>query len=207
MDTVQQTSFNLPALPYAEDALEPHMSADTLSFHHGKHHRAYVDKFNGLIEGTDLADKSLDEIVKTTFRDSERTAIFNNGAQHWNHSFFWRCMKPKGGGAMPASLEKRIAKDFGDVDAFKKEFVERGVGQFGSGWVWLIEDGDRLSVVSTTDAENPLAMGKRALLTCDVWEHAYYLDYQNRRPDFLKAFVDHLADWDAAARRLEAGAR
>jgi superoxide dismutase, Fe-Mn family len=206
MDTGHQTSFKLPPLPYRHDALAPHMSAATLKEHHGAHHKTYVEKLNGLIEGTEFAGKSLEEIVHKTFGKKDKLPIFNNAAQHWNHTFFWHCMTPEGGGKMPDALEKRIARDFGTVDAFKKAFLDQGAEHFGSGWVWLVEDGGKLAVITTHDGENPLAHGKTALLTCDLWEHAYYLDYQHARPKFLKAFFEHLANWEAAASLLEHGA-
>ncbi len=204
----QIAPFTLPDLPYAENALAPHLSAETLKFHHGKHHKAYVDKLNELVQGNEFVDSSLDQIVVATTgkKAKDKRLIFNNAGQHWNHSFFWKCMAPSASrdSALPAPLEQRILKDFGSVDKFKKEFVAQGVGQFGSGWIWLIEDGDRLALMATHDADNPLAQGKKALLTFDVWEHAYYLDYQNRRPDFLTTFVEQLANWRFAAANLSA---
>lgn len=191
-------AFELPPLPYAQDALEPHCSAKTLSFHHGKHHQAYVSKTNELIEGTEHAKKSLEEIIK-----SSSGTLFNQAAQVWNHTFFWSCMKPGGGGKPSGALAEAINKDFGSFEKFKDEFKAKGVGQFGSGWVWLVADGGKLKVISTGNADTPLAKGQTAILTCDVWEHAYYLDYQNRRPDFLQAFLDHLANWDFAAKNFE----
>jgi Fe-Mn family superoxide dismutase len=190
-------AFELPPLPYAQDALEPHCSAKTLSFHHGKHHQAYVSKTNELIEGTEHAGKSLEEIIK-----SSSGTLFNQAAQVWNHTFFWNCMKPGGGGKPTGALATAIDKSFGSFEKFKEEFKSKGVGQFGSGWVWLVQDGGGLKVVSTGNADTPLAKGQTALLTCDVWEHAYYLDYQNRRPDFIQAFLDHLANWDFAAKNF-----
>jgi len=190
-------AFELPPLPYAQDALEPHCSAKTLSFHHGKHHQAYVSKTNELIEGTEHANKSLEEIIK-----SSSGTLFNQAAQVWNHTFFWNCMKPGGGGKPGGALASAIDKSFGSYDKFKEEFKTKGVGQFGSGWVWLVKDGSDLKVVSTGNADTPLAKGQTAILTCDVWEHAYYLDYQNRRPDFIQAFLDHLVNWDFAAKNF-----
>lgn len=191
-------AFKLPDLPYAQDALEPHCSAETLSFHHGKHHNAYVTKLNELIEGTDDADKSLEEIIK-----SSSGGLFNQAAQVWNHTFFWNCMSPKGGGKPDGALAKAIDDAFGSLDKFKEEFKKAGVGQFGSGWVWLVKDGDKLKIVSTGNAETPLTGSATPILTCDVWEHAYYLDYQNRRPDFLTAFLDNLVNWEFAAQNFE----
>ena len=208
MIDLQIAPFALPALPYADNALAPHLSAETLALHHAKHHKAYVDKLNELVRGTEFDDMSLDRIVVATAgkKAKAKRLIFNNAGQHWNHSFFWKCMAPPSSrdGVIPASLERRIAKDFGGVDRFKKEFVAQGVGHFGSGWIWLIEDGDRLALTATHDADTPLAQGKNALLTCDVWEHAYYLDYQNRRSDFLTTFIDKLANWRFAAANLSA---
>lgn len=196
-------AFELPPLPYAHDALQPYMSAQTLQFHHGKHHLAYVNKLNELVAGTELEGKSLDDVVKESFGKAERQAIFNNAGQHWNHLLFWQWMTPGASAAMPGELEARIKSDFGGVDAFKKAFVDGGIGQFGSGWVWLVEDAGKLSVMKTPNGENPLAHGKHALLGCDVWEHSYYLDYQNRRPDYLTAFLDHLVNWESVAARLQ----
>jgi Fe-Mn family superoxide dismutase len=197
MDIGHQRQFTLPPLPYPETALEPHMSAKTLNEHHGAHHQAYVDKLNSLIEGTDLQGKSLEEILKATVgsRAKDKTTLFNQAGQHWNHSFFWKCMKP-GGGKMPSELETRVTKEFGSLEKFQKKFVEAGVSHFGSGWVWLIADGPRISIQTTHDGDTPVAHDKHALLACDLWEHAYYLDYQHARPKFLQAFIEHLANWD-----------
>lgn len=194
--------FTLPELPYAQNALEPHMSANTLSFHHGKHHKAYVDKLNELIKGTDLEKATLEEIIKATAKDSAKQPIFNNSAQVWNHTFFWNCLKPNGGGKPSGELAKKIDSDLGGFDKFKEDFKAAGIGQFGSGWAWLVLDGGKLKIVKTPNADLPLAHGQTAILTCDVWEHAYYLDYQNRRPDFLSTFLDKLANWDFAAQNL-----
>ncbi len=192
-------SISLPALPYANNALEPHISAKTLEFHHGKHHNAYVTNTNKLIEGTDLASADLETIIKTAARDSAKAGLFNNAAQVWNHTFYWNSMKPKGGGEPTGKLMDAIKKDFGDFAAFKKAFSEAAATQFGSGWAWLVEESGKLKVVKTANADTPLAHGQKAILTCDVWEHAYYLDYQNRRPDYVTTFLDHLANWDHAA--------
>lgn len=203
--TINQTApFSLPALPYDETALAPHYSAEQLKLHHGRHHKTYVDKLNELVQGSGLAKKPLEDIIRSTAKAKAKKTIFNNAAQHWNHSFFWKCMAPANArtGAIPAELEHRIAKDFGTLDTFKEEFVKGGVGQFGSGWVWLVEDRDKLVILATHDADNPIAQGKKPLLTCDVWEHAYYVDYQNRRPDFLKTFIDNLVDWSFVAANL-----
>jgi Fe-Mn family superoxide dismutase len=195
-------TFALPPLPYSRDALEPVMTAHTFSFHYDKHHQAYVTKLNSLIKGTVLEGKPLEEVIKASHADPSKKDIFNNAAQVWNHTFFWNSMKKGGGGSMPSELEKRITDDFGSVDKFKEDFVQAGVAQFGSGWAWLIEEKGKLKVIKTPNAELPLANGMKALLTCDVWEHAYYLDYQNRRPDFLKAFVNQLVNWEFAAANL-----
>ncbi len=192
--------FAFPKLPYAEDALEPHISRQTLSFHHGKHHKTYVDNLNRLTEGSDLAAKPIEEVIRAAVKEN-KTPIFNNAAQAWNHDFFWKCMAPKGG-APKGEIAKRIEDLFGGLDKFKEQFVQKAVGQFGSGWCWLIQDGSKLDIVTTHDAGTPLVDGKMPLLTCDVWEHAYYLDYQNRRADFVKAFVEHLANWSFAESRL-----
>lgn len=195
-------AFELPPLPYAKNALEPHISANTLDFHHGKHHNAYVTKTNELIDGTALASKDLEDIIKATFGDSSKTTVFNNAAQVWNHTFFWNCMKPGGGGAPTGDVASAIDSAFGSLDKFKEEFKNACTTQFGSGWGWLVADSSGVAVMKTPNAENPMAHGKQALLTCDVWEHAYYLDYQNRRPDFVQAFMDNLINWDFVAQQL-----
>ncbi len=196
-------AFELPALPYEKNALEPHMSANTFEFHHGKHHNTYIVNLNGMLDGSDLADASLEDIIKATAGDPAKAGMFNNAAQVWNHTFFWNSMKPNGGGAPTGELAAKIDSDLGGFDAFKDAFKAAGATQFGSGWAWLVVgDGGKLEVVKTPNAETPLTQGKTPLLTCDVWEHAYYLDYQNRRPDFLAAFLDNLANWDFAAENL-----
>ncbi|MGY2838060.1 superoxide dismutase [Thermostichus sp. MS-CIW-41] len=197
-------AFELPALPYPADALKPYMSAETFSFHHGKHHAAYVANLNKLIEGTDLANKSLEEIIKATFGDPSKAGIFNNAAQVWNHTFFWESMKPGGGGAPTGPIADKINADFGGYDKFAEAFKTAAATQFGSGWAWLVLDNGTLKVTKTPNAENPLVYGQTPLLTLDVWEHAYYLDYQNRRPDFISAYLEHLVNWDAANARLAA---
>ncbi|EKE75599.1 superoxide dismutase [Oceanibaculum indicum] len=196
--------FELPALPYAQNALEPHISANTFSFHHGKHHNTYVVNLNKMIDGTPLASKSLEEIILDSAGDASKAGIFNNAAQVWNHTFFWHSMKPGGGGKPTGKIAKMIDESFGSYEKFAEEFKAAGAGQFGSGWAWLVEDGGKLAVMKTPNAELPMTKGKKALLTCDVWEHAYYLDYQNRRPDFLAAFLDHLVNWDFAEKNLAA---
>ncbi|MGP1396594.1 MAG: superoxide dismutase [Inquilinaceae bacterium] len=192
-------AFELPKLPYAMDALAPYMSAETLEYHHGKHHQTYVNTLNDLIKDSPLAGKGLEEIVTASFGDSSKQAIFNNAGQAWNHNHFWQWMKPNGGGSIPGELESRLKSDFGSVDAFKDEFKKAGAGQFGSGWAWLVVDGGKLSVMKTPNAENPLAHGKTAILGCDVWEHSYYLDYRNARPKYLEAFLNNLVNWDYVA--------
>lgn len=199
-------AFTLPELPYAPNALEPYMSANTFSFHHGKHHAAYVNNLNNLVKDSDLADKSLEEIIKATFKDSAKVGVFNNAAQVWNHSFFWNCMKPGGGGAPSGALADKINSDFGSFDKFKEEFKNAAATQFGSGWAWLVLDNGTLKVTKTGNAENPLANGQTALLTLDVWEHAYYLDYQNKRPDFITTFLDNLVNWDFVAENMSKAA-
>lgn len=197
-------AFELPALPYPADALKPYMSAETFSYHHGKHHAAYVANLNKLIEGTDLANKSLEEIIKATFGDPNKAGIFNNAAQVWNHTFFWESMKPGGGGAPTGPIADKINADFGSYDKFVEAFKTAAATQFGSGWAWLVLEDGTLKVTKTPNAENPLVHGQTPLLTLDVWEHAYYLDYQNRRPDFINAYLEHLVNWDAANARLAA---
>jgi len=208
MDTVNAASqaITLPPLPYAESALAPVISANTLSFHYGKHHKAYVDTLNKLIVDTDFADMTLEKIVKAASGHSDHAAIFNNAAQAWNHSFYWRSMKPNGGGEPPADLKRLIESSFGSVAAFKKEFVNAAVGEFGSGWAWLVKDGAKLKIVKTGNADTPLTSVAKPLLTIDVWEHAYYLDYQNRRVDYVTALIDKLANWEFAVENLSVAA-
>jgi len=195
-------AFELPSLPYDAAALEPHVSANTLGFHHGKHHNAYVTNLNNLIQGTPLVDQDLETIIKTTAGDSAQAGIFNNAAQVWNHTFFWNSMSPNGGGAPSGDLVAKIDAAFGSLDAFKDAFKAAGIGQFGSGWVWLVSNNGNLEIAKTANAETPLTDGVTPLVTCDVWEHAYYLDYQNRRPDFLQSFLDNLINWEFAASNL-----
>lgn len=197
-------TFTLPDLPYAHDALQPFMSKETLEYHHDKHHLAYVNNGNNAIKGTEFEGKSLEEIVKASH--GKNPAVFNNAGQHYNHMHFWKWMKPNGGGSIPGSLEKAIVDSFGSVDKFKEDFVAAGVGQFGSGWCWLEMKGGKLAVSKTPNGESPLVNGATPLLGCDVWEHSYYIDYRNRRPDYLKAFLDSLVNWDYVAELYE-GAR
>jgi Fe-Mn family superoxide dismutase len=195
--------FLLPPLPYPEDALAPVISARTISFHYGKHHAAYVANLNKAVQGTDFAEKSLDDVVKATAADPNRVGIFNNAAQDWNHSFYWRSMRPNGGGLPSGAIADRIKDSFGDYSNFRQQFVTAAVTQFGSGWAWLVQDpGGKLIVVKTSNADTPMAHGMNCLLTCDVWEHAYYLDYQNRRPDHVKDWLEKLANWSFAEKNL-----
>ena len=195
-------AFSLPPLPYPEDALEPDYSARTISFHYGKHHKAYVDNLNKLIAGTEWEGKSLEEIIRLAAADPAKVGVFNNAAQVWNHTFFWHCMKPQGGGRPTGKLAKMLDEAFGSYEKFAEQFKATAVGRFGSGWGWLVLENGALKVVSTPNAETPLTKGQVALLTVDVWEHAYYLDYQNRRPDFVQAFLDKLVNWDFVAKNL-----
>ena len=183
----------LPPLPYPENALEPVITARTIGFHYGKHHNGYVTNLNKLIAGTGFADTDLAKIIADTAGVPEKAAIFNNAAQVWNHTFYWNSLTPKGGGEPPAGLKTKIDASFGSVDACKKELAAAATGQFGSGWAWLVADGEALKVVKTGNAETPLTAGLKPLLTVDVWEHAYYLDYQNRRADYVNAVLDKLA--------------
>ncbi len=192
------SSVVFPPLPYAENALEPVISARTISFHYGKHHKGYVDNLNKLISGTDYTELPLEDIIKGTAGRPERTGIFNNAAQTWNHTFYWNSLNPKGGGEPPAALKQKIEASFGSVDACKKELANAAVSQFGSGWVWLVLNGDMLSVVKTANADIPLTLGMKPLLTIDVWEHAYYLDYQNLRAAYVNAVLDKLINWEFA---------
>ncbi|MCP9794523.1 superoxide dismutase [Synechococcus lacustris] len=197
-------AHSLPALPYGLDALEPHISRSTLEFHHGKHHAGYVTNLNKLVEGTELADKSLEETITAVAGDTSKAGVFNNAAQVWNHSFYWQCIKPAGGGMPSGALAEKINADFGSFESFAEQFKTAGATQFGSGWAWLVLDAGSLKVTKTANADLPLAHGQKALLTMDVWEHAYYLDYQNRRPDYMATFLDKLVNWDFVAANLAA---
>src|SRR5580698_3980822 len=199
---VQFQPIVLPPLPFEQNALEPVISANTLSFHYGKHHKTYVETLNKLIAGKEFADMPLEKIIKATDGSTENAPIFNNAAQVWNHTFYWHSLKGKGGGEPPAELKKLIDASFGSVDACKKELSAAAVGQFGSGWAWLVQEGEKLKVVKTGNAANPLGSAQTALLTIDVWEHAYYLDYQNRRVDHVNALLDKLLNWEFAAKNL-----
>jgi len=196
-------AFTLPDLPYAANALEPHISANTFSFHHAKHHNAYVVNLNKLIEGTEHATQSLEEIMKASAGKADKAGIFNNAAQVWNHTFYWHSMKPQGGGKPSGPLAAAIEHDFGSYENFRAEFHAAGVSQFGSGWAWLVLNDGELEVTKTGNADCPLVHGQVPLLTADVWEHAYYIDYQNRRPDYLNTFLDALVNWDFAAENFE----
>ncbi len=193
-------AIELPPLPYADDALAPHISAHTMSFHYGKHHAAYVNNLNGLIEGTDLADASLEDIIV----GADPGGLFNNAAQVWNHTFYWNSMTPGGGGDPSGDLAAAIESSFGSIDAFKTQFKADSVGNFGSGWTWLVQNDSGLAIVKTNDADTPLAHGGKALLTIDVWEHAYYLDFQNARPAYVDAYLEHLVNWEFASANYSA---
>jgi superoxide dismutase, Fe-Mn family len=200
-ETIAST-LTLPPLPYAENALEPVISAKTLAFHHGRHHRGYVETTNKLIANTELAGLPLDRIVTLTAGNAERASIFNNAAQAWNHAFYWQCLRPDGGGVPPASLGQKMEAAFGSVDACERELASHATGQFGSGWAWLVLEGAKLKVIKTANAATPITQGLMPLLTIDVWEHAYYLDYQNRRADHVNAVIQELINWEFAAANL-----
>ncbi len=195
-------TFELPDLPYAYDALQPYMSAETLEYHHDKHHQAYVDKANELIAGAGLADASLEDAMVASFKNKETQTLFNQLGQHFNHIHFWHWMAPNGGGkALPGELDRKINEDLGSFDEFRKKFIEAGVTQFGSGWCWLAMDNNsgRLEIMKTPNGENPVVHGKTPLLGCDVWEHSYYIDYRNARPKYLEAWFDSLINWEYVA--------
>ena len=201
--TAEKKSLHvLPPLPYAENALDPVISAETIGFHYGKHHRGYVDKLNALVAGTELADLSLEEIIARTAGKVDQAEVFNNAAQTWNHTFYWHSLQPAGNSEPPAKLKGLIDSSFDGMAACKRELAAAATTQFGSGWAWLVQDGGKLKVVKTGNAQTPLTQGMKPLLTIDVWEHAYYLDYQNRRPDYVKALVDKLLNWRFAADNL-----
>jgi superoxide dismutase, Fe-Mn family len=195
----------LPELPYPRQALAPHVSEETLNFHYGKHHQAYVTNINGLIAGTDMATKSLEEIVHASAADKSKAGLFNNAAQVWNHTFYWHSMKPGGGGKPTGKIAELIERDLGGYDQFVKDFKAAGATQFGSGWAWLVIKDGKLAITKTSNAETPFTdAGTTPLLTMDVWEHAYYLDYQNSRPNYMEAFLNHLVNWDFANANLAA---
>ena len=196
-------SFELPKLDYAKNALAPIMSEETLDLHHGKHHQTYITNLNNFIKDTDMAGMSLEEIVHNSSKDKSKAGIFNNASQHWNHELFWKCMKPNGGGSMPKKLEDRIKSDLGSIEEFKKQFIQAGITQFGSGWCWLsIKDG-KLVVSKTPNAENTLIQNMKPILGCDVWEHSYYVDYKNRRPEYLENFYEKLINWEFVESNLD----
>jgi Superoxide dismutase len=203
IDTIEKAALHiLPPLPYAENALDPVISTNTIGFHYGKHHKGYVDTLNKLIAGTELSNHSLEKLITETAGKADKVAIFDNAAQTWNHTFYWRSLRPKGGGEPPAALKQRIEASFGNLDACKKELATAATTEFGSGWAWLVLEADKLKVVKTANAETPLTKDVKPLLTIDVWEHAYYLDYQNRRPDYVNAVLDKLINWGFAADNL-----
>jgi superoxide dismutase, Fe-Mn family len=196
--------FSLAPLPFAPESLEPTISARTLGFHYGKHHQGYVDNLNKFVAGTPWANgKTLEQVIVESMTIPDKIAVFNNAAQVWNHDFFWKSMKPGGGGKPAGRLSECLVKSFGGLPEFKAAFLAAALAQFGSGWVWLVQEGDNVKIVKTSNADTPVAHEQRALMTCDVWEHAYYLDYQNRRKDFVEAFLDHLVNWDFAASQMK----
>ncbi|MGB3300413.1 MAG: superoxide dismutase [Phormidesmis sp.] len=197
-------AYKLPDLPYDYTALEPHISKSTLEFHHDKHHAGYVSKFNDAVKGTDFDNQPIEEVIKAVADDAEQSGLFNNAAQAWNHTFYWHSMKPNGGGKPTGELAQKIEDDFGSYEAFAEAFKTAGASQFGSGWAWLVLEGDTLKVTKTPNAVDPLTNNQVPLLTMDVWEHAYYLDYQNQRPAYISTFLDSLVNWDFAAQNLTA---
>lgn len=202
-DKIENASLHaIPTLPYADNALAPVISANTIGFHYGKHHKGYVDNLNKLIAGSEFADLPLEKIITRTAGKTDKTAIFNNAAQTWNHTFYWRSLKPKGGGEPPTVLKQKIDDSFGALEACRKELAAAAMAQFGSGWVWLVIDGDKLKVIKTGNADVPMTIGMKPLLTIDVWEHAYYLDFQNRRADYVSTVLDKLINWEFAAENL-----
>ena len=195
-------TYELPALPYDYTALDPYISQQTLEFHHDKHHAAYVKKYNAAIADTEYADKPIEAVIKAVAGDASKSGIFNNAAQAWNHTFYWNSMKPNGGGQPSGDLAQKIQANFGSFEQFIEAFKTAGATQFGSGWAWLVLDGTTLKVTKTLNAENPMTQGQTPLLTMDVWEHAYYLDYQNQRPAYIEAFLNNLVNWDFVAQNL-----
>jgi len=192
----------MPPLPYGKSALEPLISSRTIGFHYDKHHKGYVDNLNRLIAGTEMSNMPLEKIIAATEGKPEQVSIYNNAAQAWNHNFYWRSLRPGGGGDPPAALSKMITASFGSLDACRKELAAAAVTQFGNGWAWLVQDDAKIKVVKTANADNPMTRGMRPLLTIDVWEHAYYLDYQNRRADYVNAVIGKLLNWEFAAKNL-----
>ena len=193
----------LPKLDYAKNGLSPIMSEETLDLHHGKHHQTYITKLNEFIKETDMLDMSLEKIILKSSQDKSMVGLFNNASQHWNHNLFWKCMKPNGGGNIPPRLEKRLISDFGSIDNFKNEFKNAGITQFGSGWCWLSIKNGKLVVSKTANAANPLIDDMIPILGCDVWEHSYYIDYRNRRPEYLDKFIENLINWEFVESRLD----
>jgi Fe-Mn family superoxide dismutase len=196
-------TFELPKLDYSISALAPIMSEETLDLHHGKHHQTYITNLNNFIKDTDMSKMSLEEIIVSSSKDKSKTGIFNNASQHWNHIMFWKCMKPNGGGTMPEKLKKRIEADFGSTDEFKKQFIQAGITQFGSGWCWLSINNGKLVVSKTPNAENTLIQNMKPILGCDVWEHSYYVDYKNKRPEYLENFYEKLINWEFVESQLD----
>ncbi|HUP97006.1 MAG TPA: superoxide dismutase [Usitatibacter sp.] len=199
--------FQLPPLPWDQGALDPVVSARTMGLHYGKHHKAYVDKLNELVAGTPLADLPLEEVVARSAGDAESKKVFNNAGQHWNHTFFWSCLAPNGGGQPSGELARKIDSDLGGIEAFRKAFEKTAIETFGSGWAWLVLRDGKLELISTSNAGTPITMGATPLLTIDVWEHAYYLDYENRRPEFVKAVIERLLNWRFAQEQFEKGSQ
>ncbi len=195
--------FELPKLDYAKNALAPIMSEETLDLHHGKHHQTYITNLNNFIKDTDMSKMTLEEIIINSSKDKSKMAIFNNASQHWNHLLFWKCMKPSGGGAMPSRLRNRLVSDFGSIEEFKKNFIQAGVTQFGSGWCWLSINKEKLVISKTPNAENTLIYNMKPILGCDLWEHSYYVDYKNRRPEYLENFFEKLINWDFVDSNLD----
>jgi len=196
-------AYELPPLPYDYTALEPYISKRTLEFHHDKHHAAYVNNFNAAAKGTELDSLPIETVIKTVAKDPSKAPVFNNAAQAWNHTFYWHSLKAGGGGTPTGDLAKKIDADFGSFDKFVEAFKAAAATQFGSGWAWLVLDGNKLQVTKTPNADTPIAHGQTPLLTIDVWEHAYYLDYQNKRPDYIATFIDKLANWEFAAKNFK----
>mgnify|MGYP001160101150 FL=1 len=189
-------NHQLPKLDYPKNGLSPIMSEETLDLHHGKHHQTYITKLNEFVKETDMQDMSLEKIILKSYQDKSMVGLFNNASQHWNHNLFWKCMKPNGGGKIPSRLEKRLISDFGSIDNFKSEFKNAGITQFGSGWCWLSIKNGKLVISKTANAANPLIDGIIPILGCDVWEHSYYIDYRNRRPEYLDKFIENLINWE-----------
>tara|TARA_B110000967_G_C18777150_1_gene506200 strand:- start:434 stop:1027 length:594 start_codon:yes stop_codon:yes gene_type:complete len=196
-------AFELPTLNYAKSALAPIMSEETLYLHHGKHHQTYITNLNNFIKETDMSKMTLEEIILNSSKDKSKTLIFNNASQHWNHLLFWKCMKPNGGSSMPVKLKNKIVADFGSVEEFKKQFIQAGVTQFGSGWCWLSINKGKLVVNKTSNAENTLIYNMKPILGCDLWEHSYYVDYKNRRPEYLENFFEKLINWEFVESNLD----